>query len=113
MSENSNTGWVLYFKDQDDNSLVWKHFNKKLKKDKSFVLELAKINVDYRHLFEMNDFYKNKKYDADIEKLFMDNNPNVRMRGDGEIIVKDNEDLRFEIELDDKYINQIKKNKLN
>lgn len=113
LSENSNTGWVLYFKDQDDNSLVWKHFNKKLKKDKSFVLELAKINVDYRHLFEMNDFYKNKKYDPDIEKLFMDNNPNIRMRGDGEIIVKDNDDLKFEIELDDKYINQNKKNKLN
>ena len=29
----------------------------------------------------------------------MDNNPNVRMRGDGEIIVKDNEDLKFEIGL--------------
>ena len=113
LSENNNTDWVLWFKDQDGNSLVWKHFNKKLKKDKSFVLELAKINVDYRHLFKMNDFYKNKKYDPDIEKLFMDNNPNIRMRGDGEIIVKDNEDLKFEIELDDKYINQSKKNKLN
>ena len=113
LSEKKYTDWVYWFKDLNDKPLVWRYFNKKLKKDKSFVLELAKIDVNYRHLFEMNDFYKNKKYDADIEKLFMDNNPNVRMRGDGEIIVKDNEDLRFEIELDDKYINQIKKNKLN
>jgi|TARA_Y100000294_G_C8537995_1_gene329925 hypothetical protein len=99
LSDDKNDHWINRYYDEEDKSIFWKYVNKKFKKTKSFVIDVCNINIDYKGIFDMNDFYKNKKYDKDIYDLFINNQPIIRMRSDGEIIVKDKDTLKVKINL--------------
>ena len=89
---------AIEYYDNNYRPVFWHYFNKKFKRSKSFILKTLKINKEYKKLFDINDFYKNGKYDQFMYNLLSDDNK-VGIKADGSFTLRNKDYPKFYINL--------------